>query len=105
MNRAKRIESALQTITHEWLEIIDESANHRAGAGAESHYKVVVVSGEFADVSLVHRHRRVQELLRAEFAAGLHALTISAFTPDEWRKREMSVPKSPACASKIDSTS
>ena len=42
-----------------------------------------VVSAAFEGQSLVQRHRMVNSLLEEEFAAGLHALSISATAPSE----------------------
>ncbi len=64
------------------LEVIDESSMH--SKGAESHFKVVVVSASFAGLSAVKRHRLVNQAAAEVFASGLHALSIFAKTPDEW---------------------
>ena len=39
------------------LEVLDESGNHNVPAGAESHFRVTVVSDAFADTALLARHR------------------------------------------------
>jgi BolA protein len=79
------------------LEIHDESHMHSVPKGAQSHFKVVVVSPAFEGASLVARHRRVNEALAAELKAGLHALSIHAYTPAEWTARGNQVPSSPPC--------
>ena len=66
------------------LEVENDSRRHRAG-GAESHFKVVVVSAAFEGVALIDRHRRVNELLADELRDGVHALQIRAVTPAQWR--------------------
>lgn len=98
MERRRRIEAALLAAldpTH--LEIIDESHQHAVRPGAESHFKVVAVSAAFAARSGVSRHQLVYAALRAEFQDGLHALTITARTPDEWAARPEAL-VSPPCA-------
>ncbi len=64
------------------LDIIDESDRHAGHAGARqgggTHYRVRIVSGRFAGLSRVARHRLVYGLLPAEFADGLHALAVDA---------------------------
>ncbi len=61
---------------------MDESHLHHGHAGAapgdETHYAVKVRSAAFAGLSRLARHRAVNEALKAEFAAGLHALHIDA---------------------------
>lgn len=67
--------------------VIDDSARHRGHAGArdggESHFKVEVVSPAFAGKSRVDRQRLVYDALKAEFAAGVHALEVKTLTPEE----------------------
>jgi stress-induced morphogen len=79
------------------LEVINESGNHSVKPGAESHFKVVIVSEAFADQSPIARHRAVNAALADELRGGLHALSIFAYTPDQWRDRGGHVPASPPC--------
>jgi BolA protein len=72
-----------------FLEIVNDSARHAGHSGddgsGESHFKVTVVSLIFAGKSRVERQRMVYALLSEEFGGGLHALSIKALTPDEYR--------------------
>ena len=78
------------------LEVENESRMHGVPPGSETHFKVLIVSGSFEGLGLVDRHRRVNQTLAAEFAAGLHALSLRTLTPDEW-KGERSPYESPKC--------
>jgi len=100
MNRRERIQEQLQSVlslTH--LEVTDESHMHNVPAGAESHFKVVVVSESFAEHSLVARHRLVNKALQGEFESGLHALALHTWTPQEWFEKGGIAPDSPQCMS------
>jgi BolA protein len=79
------------------LEVVNESHMHSVKPGSETHFKVIVVTPEFAGQSLVARHRRVNELLASELKAGLHALSIHAFAPDQWTDAVKDQLSSPAC--------
>ena len=72
------------------LEIIDESQRHAGHAGAhpqgESHFRVIIVSPVFAGKSLVQRHRMVNEALAELLRERVHALAITARTPEETPK-------------------
>ncbi|MGI9326824.1 MAG: BolA family protein [Pseudomonadales bacterium] len=95
---ANRIESELSAalpLAH--LQVINESDQHNVPPGSESHFKVVLVSEAFAESRLLARHRRVNDILAAELAAGVHALSIHAYSPDEWHERFGDVPLSPPC--------
>ena len=91
--RAQRIEDVLvAAFPPEKFELRDESAKHAGHAGhmgvpadAQTHFHVTLVSEAFAGMSRVERSRRVHELLAAEFATGLHALSLSLKTPSEMR--------------------
>jgi BolA protein len=78
------------------LEVVNESSAHNVPPGSESHFKVVLVSGDFAGMSLLARHRRVHQLL-AEELKRIHALSVHAYTADEWRERTGGAPMSPPC--------
>jgi BolA protein len=79
------------------LELVDESHMHSVPSGAESHFKLTVISDQFVGENLLARHRRVNGLLRDEFATGLHALALHAWTPAEWFEKGGQVPDSPPC--------
>jgi BolA protein len=65
----------------------DDSARHAGHAGAapggETHYAVLVVSPAFRGLTRLARSRAVHEALAAEFASGLHALSLTLRTPEE----------------------
>jgi BolA protein len=67
------------------LEVIDESGLHAGHAGAVpgkiTHVRIVVEAESFRGKSRLDCHRMVNELLRGEIAAGLHALAIEARAP------------------------
>jgi BolA family transcriptional regulator, general stress-responsive regulator len=79
-----RLTEALDPIA---LDVVDESDRHAGHAGARTgggtHYRVRIVSAQFARRSRVERHRLVYDLLTAEFAEGLHALALVAKAPGE----------------------
>lgn len=79
------------------LDILDESHRHNVPDGAESHFKLVIVSGEFEGQGLVARHRRINRLLADQLAGPVHALGLHTHTPEEWEARGESVPASPPC--------
>jgi BolA protein len=80
----------------DYLEVINESASHNVPEGSESHFKVVLVSQSFEGQSAVKRHQSVYSVLATELQAGVHALALHTYLPDEWKKQQ-SVPNSPDC--------
>ena len=97
MSRAETLRRALEEgLAPSHLEVVDESSQHSVPRGAETHFKVTVVSEAFAGLSAVQRHRRVTQLLGEAFRAGLHALSIHAKTPAEWGSAPGAM-ASPAC--------
>ncbi len=71
------------------LAVIDESHRHAGHAGArpggETHFAVAITSAAFAGLGRVARQRLVYDALKAELAAGVHALSLVTRTPDEER--------------------
>ena len=79
------------------VDVVDESHTHNVPDGAESHFKVTVVSENFDGKMLVARHREINRLLADEFDKGLHALALHTLTPDEWFAKGGTIPESPPC--------
>ena len=79
------------------LEVINESGNHNVPAGSESHFKVVIVSDDFADRNLLARHRLINGILAEELAGKIHALALHTYTPEEWKQQNGNAPMSPPC--------
>lgn len=107
MNRTRRIEETLAgALPLEHLEVTNESSGHHVPAGSETHFKVVLVSPSFDGTTRITRHRQINALLAAEFADGLHALAVHAYTAAEWQARHGSAPFSPPCAggSRVDTS-
>jgi stress-induced morphogen len=69
------------------LEVVNDSHRHAGHGGSpqtgESHFSVVVVSNAFSGRSRLERHRMVNAALADELAASVHALTMTALTPEE----------------------
>ena len=79
------------------LEVIDESHMHNVPAGAESHFKVTLVTDKFAGKMLIARHREVNGVLKQELEDGIHALALHTMTPEEWFEKGGTAPDSPPC--------
>lgn len=68
------------------VEIIDDSAKHAGHAGAKSgggHFRLTIVSPHFAGCRTMERHRLVYDALGPLMKREIHALSITARTPDE----------------------
>ncbi len=79
------------------LDVINESSGHNVPPGSESHFKVVLVSTRFVGMSLISRHRLINDILADELSDSIHALAIHAYSPDEWESNLNDVPQSPLC--------
>lgn len=70
------------------IEINDDSAQHAGHAGAQSgggHFRLAIVSPRFAGCKTMERHRLVYDALGPLMKREIHALSISAKSPDENR--------------------
>ena len=98
MNRRELIEQQLNAaFTPLHIEVLDESHMHSVPEGAQSHFKVTLVSQQFAQKSLLQRHRAVNQVLAHELENGIHALALHTMTPDEWFAKGGRSPDSPPC--------
>lgn len=55
--------------------------------GDGRHFEAVVVSEEFEGMNRIQRHQRVYKTLGDRMREEVHALSIRAFTPQEWKDR------------------
>jgi len=85
-----------QKLAPKVLQVVNESSMHSVPKGSETHFKVVVVSSLFAGRTAVERHRQVYQALAGPLAGGVHALAITARTPEEWDASRAVAP-SPPC--------
>ena len=71
------------------LELVDESARHAGHAGArpqgETHFRLLIVSATFAGKTRLQRQRMVFDVLAELMRTDIHALSITALTPNEDR--------------------
>jgi len=86
--RAARMEAVLITaFSPILLRVEDDSARHAGHAGAreggQTHFNLTVVSEAFRGMNRVARSRAVHAALEAEFAGGMHALSLTLRTPEE----------------------
>lgn len=89
MSLRQRIEDKLNdAFQPERLAVLNEShlhAGHQPGfdGEGETHMRVRIVAKAFAGMSRVARHRAVNDLLKPELDAGLHALAVEPSAPGE----------------------
>jgi BolA family transcriptional regulator, general stress-responsive regulator len=73
------------------LDLTDESAHHAGHAGArpegESHFRLLIVAATFAGKSRLERQRMVFAALGDLMQTDIHALSMTALTPDEAAER------------------
>ena len=89
-------ERLLKNIQFIHLEVVDESPNHGGYDGSVSHVKIIIVSDEFSDQSLINRHKLVYKAM-GDLVAQIHAISIVSKTSDQWEESN-EYPSSPECA-------
>lgn len=91
----KRIAESLQPLVPQRLDVGDDSKRHHTHKdGAKGHYSVCIVSSAFEGKTTLERHRLVYDLLRPWFGQGVHALKLSALTPEEEKSKQLKKQKS-----------
>jgi len=87
MDTAGLIRQKLRELEPEQIEIADESARHAGHEGAKAgggHYFLTIVSRKFSGKSPLARHRLVYSILDDMMHKRIHALSIKAYTPEEF---------------------
>ena len=78
------------------LNIVNESYMHNVPEGSESHFKLIIVSDEFKNLSNVKRHQQIYKALN-KIMDSIHALSIYSFSKDEYKDNPI-ILDSPDCA-------
>ena len=89
-------ERLLKNIQCIHLEVVDESPNHGGHDGSVSHVKIIIVSDEFSDQSLINRHKLVYKAM-GDLVGQIHAISIVSKTSNQWEESN-EYPSSPECA-------
>jgi BolA protein len=76
----------------------NESFMHNAPPNSETHFKLVIVSNDFVELTNVKRHQAIYNALNSTMSR-IHALSIQAFTINEYLKNPV-ILESPDCANK-----
>ncbi|PCI26507.1 BolA family transcriptional regulator [Candidatus Kaiserbacteria bacterium] len=79
----KKIQEAF---TPEVLALENESHMHSVPANSETHFKLLLVSEFFTEMSRIDRQRKVNEIIQEELDGPVHAFTQRVYTIEEWRK-------------------
>ncbi len=70
-----------------FLQIIDDSAKHAdhnsAAKAGGTHFSLKIISANFSGKSRIERHRMIYKILDAQLKGQVHALAITALTPEE----------------------
>ena len=80
------------------FKIINESFMHNVPKGSESHFKIVVVTNDFNNLSIIKRHKLIYKTLD-NLMNKIHALSIHAFNEEEFKLNPV-ILDSPECANK-----
>jgi BolA protein len=71
---------------------------HNVPEGSESHFKIVVVTNDFNNLSIIQRHKLIYKTLDS-LMNEIHALSIHAFNEEEFKLNPV-ILDSPECANK-----
>ena len=87
MNLSEQIQHRLAALEPLSMELVDESEQHHGHAGYRegggTHWRLAIVSPRFAGKTSVARHRMVYQALGELMHNPIHALAITARTPQE----------------------
>jgi BolA protein len=87
MTLAETIKQRLQALEPVSLQLTDESEQHHGHSGwregGGTHWRVAIVSPRFSGQSAVARHRMVYQAIGELMHNPIHALAITAQTPEE----------------------
>ena len=87
-----------KAMNFDFISIENESHLHSSSQNAESHFKLIIVSDDFLNMSLIKRHKYIYQILD-EIMPKIHALAIHVFTKEEFKNNKVNT-NSPECVNK-----
>ena len=87
-----------KALNFDLISIENESHLHSSSQNAESHFKLILVSNDFLNMSLIKRHKHIYRILN-EIMPKIHALASHAFTEEEFKNNIVNT-SSPDCVTK-----
>lgn len=98
MERENQIKSLLEKAFRiDYMLLENESHMHSVPENSETHFKLILVSGDFEGKRKVARHQAVYAEVSSLMNTGLHALALHLYTPSEWAEQEDTSLQSPNC--------
>ena len=92
MSVAQTIRERLAALEPQALDLVDESDLHRSHAGYRegggTHWRLSIVSARFSGQSTVVRHRMIYQALGSLMQHPIHALAITARSPEETKGKQ-----------------
>jgi BolA protein len=92
MSVAQAIRERLDTLEPQALDLVDESEMHRGHAGYRegggTHWRLSIVSARFSGKTTLARHRMIYQALGSLMQHPIHALAITARSPEETKGNE-----------------
>jgi BolA protein len=80
------IEKLTAQLAPDYLDVIDESAQHHGHSGwregGETHFRVRIATRHFAGLTRLAQHRMVMDALKKELDEGVHALAVEIVPPE-----------------------
>ncbi|WP_286239348.1 BolA family protein [Neptuniibacter halophilus] len=77
--------------------VIENESHMHSGPATDSHFKLTVVSEDFAGKRMVQRHQLIFGLMADRMNNPIHALSMHLFTQQEWNDKGRTVMPSPKC--------
>jgi len=79
-----KLQQAFQPTRLEVRNVSHQHAGHASSPGTgQSHFEVEIICPAFQGINKVSRHRQVYQALQAEMAGPIHALKLTALSPEE----------------------
>lgn len=92
----KLLELVLTPLNVSHHQLVNDSHKH-SGSATNSHYNLVLVSEDFANLGLVKRHQQVYALVGELMSNPIHALALHCYTLEQWQAKQEKMPATAPC--------
>lgn len=97
----KKIKSKINIF---YLKIYDDTNKHILKNNTKKHFRIIIVSEVFHNISLLNRHKKIYAIVRRYIPEKIYSLQINTYSVQEWISLSSNISKAISCSQKTNNS-
>ncbi|ACL30821.1 BolA family transcriptional regulator [Buchnera aphidicola str. APS (Acyrthosiphon pisum)] len=90
----------ISKINIKFIEIYDDSQFHHYSKKGLTHLRIIIISDDFINQTLINRHRIIFSMLSKMIEKKIYSLTLNTYTLNEWKDKKLKKTSNVKCVKK-----